>query len=78
VTAASWPQADRAALVQDAVELPVQINGKVRARVTVPAGATADDVIAAALADARVQAQLAGRPVRKQVLVPGRMVSLVV
>jgi len=78
VTAVSWPRADPAALVQATVELPVQINGKVRARVVVPAGATADDVIAAALADARVQAQLAGRPVRKQVLVPGRMVSLVV
>jgi leucyl-tRNA synthetase len=46
--------------------------------VTVPADATADDVLAAALADARVQAQLAGRPVRKHVLVPGRLVSLVI
>jgi leucyl-tRNA synthetase len=78
VTAAPWPRADPAALVQATVELPVQINGKVRARVVVPADATSDDVIAATLADARVQAQLAGRPVRKQVLVPGRMVSLVV
>ncbi len=78
VTAAPWPRTDVTALVQAAIELPVQINGKVRARVSVPADATADDVLAAALADARVQAQLAGRPVRKQVLVPGRMVSLVV
>ena len=60
------------------VELPVQVNGKVRARVTVAADATADDVLAAALADERVRAQLGGRPVRKHVLVPGRMVSLVV
>jgi leucyl-tRNA synthetase len=78
VTAAPWPSPEPAALVQATVELPVQINGRVRARVTVPAGATPDDVLAAALADARVQAQLAGRPVRKHVLVPGRMVSLVV
>ena len=51
---------------------------KVRARVTVAVDATADDVLAAALADERVRAQLGGRPVRKHVLVPGRMVSLVI
>jgi len=78
VTAAAWPTPDPAALVQLTLELPVQINGRVRARVTVPADAPADDVLATALADERVRAQLAGRPVRKQVLVPGRMVSLVV
>ena len=54
------------------------MNGKVRARVTVPADAPEDEVLAAALADERVQAQIAGRPLRKQVVVPGRMVSLVV
>jgi leucyl-tRNA synthetase len=78
VTAAPWPTVDAGALLETRVELPVQINGKVRARVTVAADATTDDVLAAALADPRVQAQLAGRPVRKQVLVPGRMISLVV
>jgi leucyl-tRNA synthetase len=46
--------------------------------VTVAVDATADDVLAAALADERVRAQLGGRPVRKHVLVPGRMVSLVI
>jgi leucyl-tRNA synthetase len=78
VTEASWPTADAAALARATVELPVQVNGKVRGRVTVPVDATADDVLAAALADERVRAQLGGRPVRKHVLVPGRMVSLVV
>jgi leucyl-tRNA synthetase len=78
VTAVPWPTVDAGALVETRVELPVQINGKVRARVTVAADATATDVLAAVLADARVQAQLAGRPVRKQVVVPGRMISLVV
>jgi leucyl-tRNA synthetase len=77
LTDAPWPAADSAALAQSTVELPVQINGKVRARVTVPADASADDVLALALADERVRAQLAGRAVRKQVVVPGRMVSLV-
>jgi len=78
VTEAAWPTADAAALARATVELPVQVNGKVRGRVTVPVDATADDVLAAALADERVRAQLGGRPVRKHVLVPGRMVSLVV
>jgi leucyl-tRNA synthetase len=74
----AWPRADAAALVREHVELPVQINGKVRARVTVAADAAEDEVLAAALADERVQAQLEGRPVKKHVLVRGRMVSLVI
>ena len=74
-----WPVADAAALVEDDVELPVQVNGKVRARVT-RAGRTRRRTRCsrAALADERVQAQLGGRPVRKHVVVPGRLVSLVV
>src|SRR5262249_61200636 len=77
VTAVPWPSPDAAALQQRTVELPVQINGKLRARLTVPADAGADEVLAAALADPRVRAVLAGRQVRKHVLVPGRMVRLV-
>jgi leucyl-tRNA synthetase len=76
--AAEWPKADPAALVQVAVELPVQVNGKVRARIVVPADAAEVDVIRAALADTRVQAHLQGRELRRQVVVPGRLVSLVV
>jgi leucyl-tRNA synthetase len=73
-----WPVADERALVRDVIELPVQVNGKLRARITVAADASEADVIAAALADAQVQTHVAGRPLRKQVLVPGRLVSLVV
>jgi leucyl-tRNA synthetase len=73
-----WPVPDPAALVRDVVELPVQINGKLRARITVPADATEADVVAAALADAQVQTHVGGRPIRRQVFVPGRLVSLVV
>ena len=75
---AAWPSADPAALARATVELPVQINGKVRARVTLPVDASSDDVLQAALADPRVQAQLGGRSVRKHVFVPGRMLSLVI
>jgi leucyl-tRNA synthetase len=73
-----WPSADPAALVRDLVELPVQVNGKVRGRIHVPPDASAADVVAAALADPGVQTHVAGRPLRKQVVVPGRLVSLVV
>jgi leucyl-tRNA synthetase len=76
--AAPWPIPDPTALLQETIELPVQVNGKVRGRVTVAADAPPDDVVAAALADEQVRTHLAGRPVRKQVVVPGRMVSLVV
>jgi leucyl-tRNA synthetase len=73
-----WPAADEAALVREVIEVPVQVNGRLRGRVTVPADAGEAEVVAAALADPQVQAHLGGRPVRKQVVVPGRMVNLVV
>jgi leucyl-tRNA synthetase len=76
--AAPWPAADPAALVRDLIELPVQVNGKLRGRITVPADAAEGDVVAAALADVQVQSHLGGRPVKRQVVVPGRLVSLVV
>ena len=76
--AEACPAADPAALVCEVVELPVQVNGKLRGRVTVPADASEDEVVAAALADAQVAAHVGGRPLRKRVVVPGRLVSLVV
>ena len=78
VTYQAFPVADPAKLVQDTVELPVQINGKVRSRITVAADADAAAVEAAALADAKVQASLGGATPKKVVVVPGRTVSLVV
>ena len=73
-----WPAADAAALVQDTIELVVQVNGKLRARVPVPAGA--DEAIAreAALADPGVAKFVAGQPVRKLIYVPGKLVNVVV
>jgi leucyl-tRNA synthetase len=73
-----FPTADASLLVEESVELPVQVNGKVKARITVPADASEDALAAAALADAGVQAALAGRPVKKQIVVAGKMISLVV
>lgn len=73
-----FPVADSAYLVDDTVEYPVQVNGKVRGRVVVAADAASDAVQAAALADEKVQAFLAGSTPRKVIVVPGRMVNLVV
>lgn len=73
-----FPVADPAYLVDDTVEYPVQVNGKVRGRVSVAADADQDTLKAAALADERVQAFLAGANPRKVIVVPGRLVNLVV
>jgi leucyl-tRNA synthetase len=75
---AAFPDADPDLLVDEQLELPVQVNGKVRARITVPATADAATLEGAALADARVEAAIAGRPVRRVVVVPGRLVNVVV
>ncbi|WP_198967701.1 leucine--tRNA ligase [Mycobacterium shottsii] len=73
-----FPAADPAYLIDDTVEYPVQVNGKVRGRVVVAADADDDAVKAAALADEKVQAFLAGASPRKVILVAGRLVNLVV
>ncbi|HEX6238956.1 MAG TPA: leucine--tRNA ligase [Acidimicrobiales bacterium] len=72
-----FPDADPDLLVDETIEIPVQIDGKVRSRVTVAADATPEDMEAAARADERVAALLAGRTVRKVVTVPGRLVNFV-
>ncbi|RMD66259.1 MAG: hypothetical protein D6824_01220, partial [Planctomycetota bacterium] len=72
------PEADPAALVEEEVETPVQINGKVRSRVRAPAGADEETLKKLALADEKVQRQLEGKAVRKIVVAPGgRLVSIV-
>ncbi|MBM7771012.1 leucyl-tRNA synthetase [Actinokineospora baliensis] len=65
-------------LVEDTVEYPVQVNGKVRGRVTVAAGASQDEVKAAALADEKVAAAVGGAKPKKFIVVPGRLVNIVV
>ncbi|BBY27175.1 leucine--tRNA ligase [Mycolicibacterium sediminis] len=73
-----FPVADPAYLVDDTVEYPVQVNGKVRGRITVAADADADAVEAAALADEKVSAFLAGATPKKLIVVAGRLVNIVV
>lgn len=73
-----FPQADPQYLVTDTVEYPVQVNGKVRSRITVAADADRDSLQSAALADEKVQGFLGGASPKKVIVVPGRLVNIVV
>ena len=73
-----WPEHDPSLLVSDTVEYPVQVNGKMRGKITVPADADDDAVVAAAKEDANVAEHLEGKTLRKAIVVKGRMVNLVV
>jgi leucyl-tRNA synthetase len=75
--ASGWPIWDEAALVEDEILIVVQVNGKVRGKITVPADADEAFVRTAALDDENVQRFLEGKSVRKVVVVPGRLVSVV-
>ncbi len=78
VLAAAWPEPDAAALIEDEVEMVVQVNGKKRGDVRVPRGADAKAIEALVLADPAVQKHVSGQPIKKVVVVPGRLVNLVV
>jgi leucyl-tRNA synthetase len=78
LTAAGWPAFDEDAAREEAIEVPVQVNGKVRGRITVPADATDEDIEAAALSSPQIQANIEGRQVVKTIVARGRLVSLVV
>ena len=73
-----WPDFDPAALVQESAEIVVQVNGKLRGRVTVPVQADRDAIEAAAMADENVQKFLVGGTLRKVIVVPGKLINLVV
>ncbi|HLL48146.1 MAG TPA: leucine--tRNA ligase [Longimicrobiaceae bacterium] len=75
---AAWPEFDEAKTVSDTVEFVVQVNGKVRARMSMARGISEDDAREAALADPNVRRFLDGKQVRKTVFVPDRLVNLVI
>ncbi|MDK8718869.1 leucine--tRNA ligase [Corynebacterium pseudodiphtheriticum] len=78
ITFEQFPSFDEKYLVDDEIELPVQVNGKVKSRVLVAADVSQDDAVAAALADEKVLAAIGEKSVVKKVVVPGRMINLVV
>ena len=73
-----WPKYDEALIKEDTVEIPVQINGKVRSRVTVPVEASQEDLAIAAREDTKIADQIAGKTIIKTIVVPGRLVNFVV
>ena len=75
---AAWPVVDESALVQDQIEMVVQVNGKLRSKITIPSGAGKDDCEAMALADENIQRHTAGKTVRKVIVVPEKLVNIVV
>jgi leucyl-tRNA synthetase len=75
---APWPKYDAALAKEEELEIPVQINGKLRGRVVVPADSSEDFVVAHALADEKVQSAVAGKQIVKKIFVPGKLLNLVV
>ncbi|MGA2175294.1 MAG: leucine--tRNA ligase [Verrucomicrobiota bacterium] len=73
-----WPAFDPAILAEETLELPVQVNGKLRDKIVVPAAAPQADIEAAALASGKVRQFMDGKPVKKVIIVPGRLVNIVV
>jgi leucyl-tRNA synthetase len=78
VVAAGWPVVDEAAAREEEIEVPVQVNGKVRARIRVGADASEQDIEAAAIAASAVQPHVAGKQILKVIVARGRLVSIVV
>ena len=75
---APWPKYDAALAKEEELEIPVQINGKLRGRIVVPADAAEDFVLERALADEKVQSAIAGKQIVKKIYVPGKLVNIVV
>jgi leucyl-tRNA synthetase len=73
-----WPQVDEEATQEDSIEIPVQVNGKLRDRVVVPANAGEEDIKSAALATEGAQKYMEGKSPKKVILVPGKLVNIVI
>jgi len=74
---APWPKVDPDMLIEDTITLPVQVNGKRRSEIKVPADMAKDDIQALAMADEQVSRSIDGLTVRKVIIVPGRIVNIV-
>ncbi len=75
---APWPKYDPALAKEDEIEIPVQINGKLRGLVRVPVDSTQDVLQASALADEKIKSAIAGKQIVKVIVVPGKLVNIVV
>ena len=75
---APWPKYDPELAKEEELQIPVQVNGKLRALITVPAGAGEALILETALADEKVKAHIAGKTIVKKIVVPGKLVNIVV
>lgn len=74
---AKWPEYDEAKTVENSVEIVLQYMGKVRSRVTIPVNMPKDEVLALAKADEKIAAEIAGKTIKKEIYVPGKLVNIV-
>jgi leucyl-tRNA synthetase len=74
----AWPEYDETLLREDSIEVPIQVNGKLRSKIEVPAGSDRAAIEAAARANPRVTEMLEGKSIVKVIVVPGRLVNFVV
>ena len=74
---ASWPVADESALVQDTLQLVIQVNGKLRGQIDMPASASREEIEAAARVNENVLRFTEGLTIRKVIVVPGKLVNIV-
>ena len=75
---AAWPKSDPEALEQNEIEMVVQVNGKLRSKITVAKTADQKQIEALAMADEKIQQHIEGKTVRKTIVIPGRLVNIVV
>lgn len=78
VVSAAWPQVDESALAQDNIEYVIQVNGKLRSKISVSTSASSEEIQALALADEQTQKFIDGKPLRKVIVVPNKLVNIVV
>ena len=75
---AQWPKYDPAQAKEEEIEIPVQVNGKLRGRVVVPVDSSQEVILERALAEEKVKALIAGKEIVKKIVVPGKLVNIVV
>ena len=78
ISIAKWPEYDESKTVDDTVQLPVQINGKVRTTVFVPNNASKDEILAIAKSDEKIVSAIDGKTVIKEIVVPGKIINIVI
>jgi len=78
VSAEAWPETDKSLTVDDAVTMPIQVNGKRRTEISVAKTASKDEIEAIAMASKDLQTYITGKDIKKVIVVPGRIVNIVV